>query len=1070
MKTLFGTLALAVGSVAVVLSTGACTTESFCFSDCGGNTNNKGGGGSGAVGDGGGVFNTSGAGGGFVFDTGGNQNMGGCQASEIPCNGTDDNCNGQTDEGTDFTASTQCGNCATNCDANTPANMIVDVDQSGGCTPPPVDQLGKAAGTCHYKCAQDYLDLDPNQPGCETYCFKTSDKDDSSGLCGADDNCNGKIDEDIDFCTDPQNCGACSDPDRHICVAANAVGKCVQIAGATTCTPKTTDCQIDHCDPGWFDADGLFGNGCEYKCTPTTPSTEVCDGLDNDCDGKFDNEDSDLTGIGGDCFGGAQGECITDAHKGKYKCITSGTAATLTCCDVGSDDVKSGAANTPPTGVRNGVCVAPDPPHVLHPGDLPEKCNGLDDNCQGGIDENPVDAGQACGNPRGRCALGIMQCDSTLHKPVCEGQIDPTVNSATGEPVDACNGTDDDCDGVPNGTVVASNTSPPSCLQDTDCKSLGSGTMCLPSASGLVCKKPQTCTSDADCSSLPSIDRDGVTVQPVCMQGASTKVCAYPSPGAGAPCDKQPDPPCVNAAGAVVVCGTSGAKAVPQPCKTGTFVCVGTMLCSGSTKPVAGAKDKCGEDTNCDGALDNQPNLLTDVHNCGTCGNDCNAKGAHANWTCNQGTCEVNAAKPCLTGYINCDGTPDCERQCTPSGAEVCNNFDDNCDCNIDEGNIPKPKPDQVCGVATGTTDPNCTTNVTIACVAGAWKCTFPAGICTTGTCSTSPDPCDGIDNNCNSVADESFKQPFKATKYLGQPCASDDGMPAPGDGACRGTGTYVCNAAKTDTQCSATKDNTKAGDELCDGIDNDCDGSVDEPSTAKGTNATYFVKPDVVSIGASRWMFKYEASRPNGGTTNAGSGNGYFTSAPAGTTLDKTVSCSVQGRIPWFNVTPQEAQQTCANRGGQLCTIADWKTACHTSAGTPCQWGYSTNCTAQPPGTPARLTAGDGTVYYDTTKTPFCNLGPFDFDATVGAPNADGLLVTGSALLKGCSAGGIFDITGNLREITVNGAAFTLMGGAYSTSSESGATCDFDFYSVDQNFKFFDTGFRCCFTTNPSP
>jgi hypothetical protein len=42
-------------------------------------------------------------------------------------------------------------------------------------------------------------------------------------------------------------------------------------------------------------------------------------------------------------------------------------------------------------------------------------------------------------------------------------------------------------------------------------------------------------------------------------------------------------------------------------------------------------------------------------------------------------------------------------------------------------------------------------------------------------------------------------------------------------------------------------------------------------------------------------------------------------------------------------------------------------------------------------------------------------------------------------------------------------------MGGAFNSQAESGATCDFDFYAVDNAFKFVDAGFRCCFTQNPT-
>ena len=91
-----------------------------------------------------------------------------------------------------------------------------------------------------------------------------------------------------------------------------------------------------------------------------------------------------------------------------------------------------------------------------------------------------------------------------------------------------------------------------------------------------------------------------------------------------------------------------------------------------------------------------------------------------------------------------------------------------------------------------------------------------------------------------------------------------------------------------------------------------------------------------------------------------------------------------------------------------------------------------------------------------------------------------DGLLVTGSGALTNCYADWsallgnvntkIFDITGNLREITKSAAnTYPLMGGAFDTQDENGAACGFTFYTVDNTFKFFDTGFRCCFSQDPT-
>src|SRR5262249_54146849 len=86
-----------------------------------------------------------------------------------------------------------------------------------------------------------------------------------------DNDCDNNIDEDYDKQNDPRNCMTCG----HVCSSLNAVAGC----SAGQCTTGT-------CNAGYHDNDGAVG--CEYgPCF--ADGAEVCDGVDNDCDGMTDN-------------------------------------------------------------------------------------------------------------------------------------------------------------------------------------------------------------------------------------------------------------------------------------------------------------------------------------------------------------------------------------------------------------------------------------------------------------------------------------------------------------------------------------------------------------------------------------------------------------------------------------------------------------------------------------------------------------------------------------------------------------------------------------------------------------
>jgi len=79
--------------------------------------------------------------------------------------------------------------------------------------------------------------------------------------------------EEIDLENDPKNCGAYG----HVCQYDHAIGLC-----------NNGICSLGTCDNGYYNLNNDPNDGCEYECNISNGGVEVCDGLDNDCDGSID--------------------------------------------------------------------------------------------------------------------------------------------------------------------------------------------------------------------------------------------------------------------------------------------------------------------------------------------------------------------------------------------------------------------------------------------------------------------------------------------------------------------------------------------------------------------------------------------------------------------------------------------------------------------------------------------------------------------------------------------------------------------------------------------------------------
>ena len=77
-------------------------------------------------------------------------------------------------------------------------------------------------------------------------------------------------------------------------------------------------------------------------------------------------------------------------------------------------------------------------------------------------------------------------------------------------------------------------------------------------------------------------------------------------------------------------------------------------------------------------------------------------------------------------------------------------------------------------------------------------------------------DLCNGLDDDCDGEIDEDFDE-------LGSACAS-------GLGVCHSEGVFVCAAEGDAVECDAAM--VAPSPETCDGLDNDCDGDIDEETS----------------------------------------------------------------------------------------------------------------------------------------------------------------------------------------------------------------------------------------------
>ncbi|MFT6400254.1 MAG: hypothetical protein ACJAYU_005025 [Bradymonadia bacterium] len=222
---------------------------------------------------------------------------------------------------------------------------------------------------------------------------------------------------------------------------------------------------------------------------------------------------------------------------------------------------------------------------------------------------------------------------------------------------------------------------------------------------------------------------------------------------------------------------------------------------------------------------------------------------------------------------------------------------------------------------------------------------------------------------------------------------------------------------AETDTDVSDIEDSgddvpecVPTGAEICDGTDNDCNGTIDDPPACDGPCGPGMTLVDRGS-GTTFCIDIYEASRPDATSENPGA--------------TSTQAASRVGVLPWNSVGFGEAQAACISASKRLCSAFEWQSACQGAALTLYPYGNSY--------------ASDG-----------CN--------GSNVPPLDG--PTPSGQFDACvSVDGTIDQSGNLEEWTSDGV---VRGGAFA-SPQLNLRCSSRATADTGGPPLASYGFRCC-------
>jgi len=638
--------------------------------------------------------------------------------------------------------------------------------------------------------------------------------------------------------------GDCDDSDASINPGATEV-----------CDGVDNDCD-GAIDEG-FDQDNDGWTTCAGDCDDNNPNAnpdcpDICNGIDDDCDGEID-EDFDADGDGYTTCGGDCDDGDASVNPG----------ATEVCDGVDNDcdgQVDEGFdADNDGWTTCGGDCDDNNP--NTNP-DCPDICNGVDDDCDGEIDEDfdaDGDGYTTCGG----------DCDDN----------DASINPGAEE---ECDGIDNDCDGDVDEEIWSVLAAP----TDSWAQYGGGHAVVFPGVGSFVFDPAGAFVEHNDGTATWSATAVGISDPNDILEIEATFSGRTTVAGPGSP-KLELDPSAYVANGGPVDPTTwhyyedwtgtaygdgdlAGAELALVPTgpnfqvgegangKNIEFGAAGWIAWTVVSQPASGSlPDGSNGDWNVDltGACDE---ICDGIDNDGDGDIDEGFDQDNDGWTTCAGDCDDN----------NPGANPDCP--------DICNGIDDDCDGEIDEDFDADGDGYTTCGGDCDDDDASVNPGATEVCNGVDADCdgVIPAdetdddgdgvsecdGDCDDADATTypgAPELCDGVDNDCDGVI------PAEETDD------DNDGW-TECDGDCDDTNPNVnpdcpdvCNGIDDDCDGEIDEDFDQDGDgytscggdcddddpavnpdatEVCDGVDNDCDGVIpsDETQDVDGDGAVF--------------------------------------------------------------------------------------------------------------------------------------------------------------------------------------------------------------------------------------